>query len=238
MQAKPLILAVDDERDVTTLLQRALGQASYEVIIANNGSQALDLVAQRKPDLVLLDVKMPGKSGIEVLQELRTNYPDTAVIMVTVVTDINLAIKALTDGAYGYLNKPFNINELILVVERALERRRLLLVNREYQLNLERKVSEQTEALRQRLRELTALNNLFTKYLNQGFEAADKYIRLAGEIMKASEEIRSSEGVESRNSLADSIAKTAKEIQALAKEAEVMRVGVQASHSEKQDDRG
>lgn len=223
IQSKPLILAVDDERGVTTLLQRALGLAGYEVITADNGSQALGLVEQRKPDLILLDIKMPGKSGIEVLQELRSGYPDIAVIIATAVADVDVAIKALTEGAYGYLNKPFNINELILVVERAIERRRLLLQNRDYQLNLENKVKEQSQALEQRVRELTALNTLFTKYLNQSFDAADKYVCLADGIVKASEEIRTIENVESRISLADGIAKKAGEISALAKEAQAIR---------------
>lgn len=241
MQDKSLILAVDDERNVTTLLRSALVQAGYEVITANDGNQVLDLVAQKKPDLVLLDIRMPGKTGVEILQELRASYPDIAAIMVTAVTDTNVAIKALTDGAYGYLNKPFNVNELILIVERALERRSLLLKNREYQFNLERKFSEQTQTLQQRIRELTALNNLFTKYLNQGFEAADKYFRLASEIVTTSEDIKSvaKQGSEETrimmNSLSSHLVELAEEIQVLAIEAQAMRVGVQAAPGQKKD---
>ncbi|MBI2829772.1 MAG: response regulator [Chloroflexi bacterium] len=206
MQSKSLVLAIDDEPSIIELVQRALGQAGYEVVAASNGSEALGLVEQRKPDLALLDIDIPGKSSMEVLEELRSGYPDVAVIVTTVVADVNIAIKALTEGACGYLNKPFNLKELVLGVERALEGRRLALQNREYQTRLEKKVNEQTQALQQKIRELTGLNNLFVRYLNEGFETADRYSLLAGDIMKASEEI-----------------------QALAKEARALRVRVEDS---------
>ncbi len=164
--------------------------AGYSAITASDGSQALGLVAERNPGLVLLDIKMPGKSGTEVLQELRTNHPDTTVIMVTAVADMDVAINAMREGAFDYLTKPFNMNELLISVKRALERRRLILENRDYQLNLEKRVAEQTQLLEQKVRELTALNNLFVTYLNQGFETAEIYGRLASGIIKMAEEIQ------------------------------------------------
>ncbi|MBI2851822.1 MAG: response regulator [Chloroflexi bacterium] len=232
MQSKAVILAVDDEQDVLLLIRRVLERAGHEVITASNGNQALEMVAQWKPDVVLLDIKLPGKSGMEVLEELRKTHPDTAVVMATAVADVSIAIKALTDGASGYLNKPFNINELVLIVERALERRRLILSNREHMENLEKMVRAQTESLEQKVRELTALNNLFSRYLNESFEAADKYDHLAGEIISASNEIQSSgkSGTDTHSvSLAAGISKLAEEIKSLAKQAQLLKVGVQAS---------
>lgn len=181
VETKPLILAVDDEPDICRLMRRVLESVGYEVITANDGNQVLQLVAQRNPDLVLLDIKMPGKSGTEVFQELRVSHPDTGVIMATAVGDVNVAIDTLREGALNYLIKPFNVNELVISVAGALEKRRLILENLDYRLNLERKVAEQTQLLQQKVRELTALNNLFVTYLNQGFAAAEKIQALAKE---------------------------------------------------------
>jgi len=209
-QAKSLILIVDDELDILRLLQRTLEPAGYKVITASDGNQALALVSEKLPEVVLLDIKMPGKSGIEILKELREHHPDIAIIMATGISDVNTAVEAMRLGAYDYLVKPFNVDLIFLSVERALEKRRLLLENRNYQLNLEKRVTEQTQLLEQKVRELTALNNLFVKYLNQGFEAAEAYGHLANSIIKAGEDIR-----------------------VLAKEAEARRVEVHNSPAEK-----
>ena len=91
---------------------------------------------------------MPGKSGIELLPEIKSDYPDTAVIMATAVTDITVAIQCLKQGADDYLCKPFNLEEVSLAVQRALEKRRLKLELREYQQFLEEKVEEQTGEIR------------------------------------------------------------------------------------------
>lgn len=184
------VLVVDDDGSIRELLQQMLKGAGYDVVTASDGNQALELVAAKNPALVLLDIKLPGKSGMEVLQELKTNHPDTAVIMATAVGDVNVAINALRKGAYDYLSKPFNVHELIISVARALERQRLIRQNRDYQLNLEQKVAEQTRVLEQKIRELTALNNLFASYLNQGFETAETYGHLASNIIKMAEEIK------------------------------------------------
>jgi len=236
MQTKPLILAVDDEPDICQLMKRILESAGYyEVITATNGNQALALVAERNPDLVLLDIKMPGKSGTEVFQELRGNHPDIGVIMATAVGDVNIAIDTLKEGSFDYLVKPFNVNELVISVAGALEKRRLILENRDYQLNLERKVAEQTQLLQQKVRELTALNNLFVTYLNQGFEAAETYGRLANGIIKAAGEIQATAKEAKAHKLASEIRAAAEEIQALAKEAEARKVEVQATPMKKRE---
>ncbi|MBI4180884.1 MAG: response regulator, partial [Chloroflexi bacterium] len=160
VETKALILAVDDEPDICRLMKRVLESAGYQVITTTDSNQVLELVAQRNPDLVLLDILMPGKSGMEVFQELKRSHPDVGVIMVTAVGDANVAIETLREGAYDYLLKPFNVNELVISVTGALEKRRLVLENRDYRLNLEKKVTEQTQILQQKIRELTGLNNL------------------------------------------------------------------------------
>lgn len=228
------VLVVDDEENIRKVLRQILENADYEVIVAANGSQALELVTEGNIDLVLLDIMMPGKSGMEVLKELKTDYPDIAVIMVTAVGDVNIAIEAIRKGAYDYLNKPFDANVLVISVARGLERRRLILEERNYQLNLERTVAEQTQTLRQKVIELTALNNLFATYLNQTFEAAGKYRQLSNAIIKMAEEVQSLFG--QGTDAAASIIKAAEEIHALAKETESYRVEVQTSPPAEQGD--
>ncbi len=235
------ILVVDDEENVRRVLRQMLESAGYEVIVAANGNQALDLVAEQNPALVLLDLRMPGKSGMEVLKEMKADYPDVAVIVVTAVDEVNIAIEAIRNGAYDYLHKPFDANALIISVVRALEKRRLILKNRDYEHNLERKVAEQTQLLEQKIKELTALNNLFVTYLNQGFEAADKYGRLSHDIIEMTKEAQRLSGqgadiAETCANLAAGIIKAAEGIRALAKEAEARRVEVQASSPPEQVD--
>ncbi len=226
------ILVVDDEESVREVLRRILELGGYEVIVAANGSQALELVTKQNPDLMLLDLRMPGKSGMEVLKEMKADYPDVAVIVVTAVDEVDIAIEAIRNGAYDYLHKPFDANVLIISVVRALEKRRLILKNRDYEHNLERKVAEQTQLLEQKIKELTALNNLFVTYLNQGFEAADKYGRLSHDIIEMTKEAQRLSGqgadiAETCANLAAGIIKAAEEIQVLAKEAEARRVTAQ-----------
>jgi putative nucleotidyltransferase with HDIG domain len=111
---------------------------------------------------------MPGKSGIDLLPEIKSGYLDTAVIMATAVTEVNTAIQCLKQGADDYICKPFNLEELSLAVQRALEKRRLQLEIREYQQYLEEKIEEQTGKIRKLF--LGAIEALVF-----ALEAKDKY---------------------------------------------------------------
>jgi DNA-binding response OmpR family regulator len=118
-------------------------------VVAAEGNDALWKAFMQDFDLVIMDIKMPGMSGLEVLPKIITDHPDTCVIMLTAVSDVKTAVEAMKVGAFDYLTKPFNLDDLILRVERALERRRLVLENREYQRRLETKVQQQAGQLRQ-----------------------------------------------------------------------------------------
>lgn len=162
------ILVVDDEELVRKLLCQKLSGEGYQCHQAGSAEQALDKLEETPAKLVLLDVKMPGKSGYELLLEILASYPDTAVIMATAITDTNLAIECMKQGAHDYLNKPFNLDEVVISVDRALEKRRLKLENRDYQQNLEKKVDEQSGEIRNSyLNAITALAH--------ALEAKDKY---------------------------------------------------------------
>jgi len=142
------ILIVDDEESVRRLLNNKLTNDGYQCYEASNAGQALDKLRHNKIDLVMLDIKMPGKSGIELLPEIKSVNSDISVIMITATADMHTAIQCMKQGAYDYITKPFELDEIAISVARALEKRRLELENKEYQQYLEKKVAEQANKIR------------------------------------------------------------------------------------------
>jgi putative nucleotidyltransferase with HDIG domain len=162
------LLIVDDEPAIRALLRHKLSAEGYLCKEASGFDQALNIMATNPIALAILDIKMPGKSGIEVLSEIRSGYPDTVVIMATAIIDMSVAIQCLKQGADDYICKPFNLEEVSLAVQKALDRRRLRLELKEYQQFLEEKVEEQTEEIRKVF--LGAIESLVS-----ALEAKDKY---------------------------------------------------------------
>jgi putative two-component system response regulator len=142
------LVIVDDEEVVRRVLYLKLSRAGYRCEEASDSGQTLHVLETTPVALVLLDIKMPGKSGIELLPEIKAGFPDVAIIMATAVNDINVAVECLKLGADDYICKPFNLDEVSLAIERALEKRRLQLELRGYQQFLEEKVEEQKIEMR------------------------------------------------------------------------------------------
>lgn len=165
---KARLLIVDDEPSVLDILSHRLGREGYRCTTSPGGEDALKKLARYRFHLVLCDIRMPGKSGMELLREMQVTYPDTGVIMVTAVADVQTAIKAMKMGAYDYIIKPFDLNMVVVSIDRALDKRRLILENRNYQLHLENEVEKQTEKVREGF--LDAV-----KSLAYALEAKDEY---------------------------------------------------------------
>jgi putative two-component system response regulator len=142
------LLIVDDDAIVQRLLSRWLGVAGYSCDVASNAQAAWARLKEHGVDLVTLDIRMPGGSGLDLLDQIKQTFPDTAVLMLTGEGDTSKAIRALTHGAFGYLIKPVEREEILFQVQSGLERRRLVIENREYMLHLEQRVREQTRAVR------------------------------------------------------------------------------------------
>ncbi|WP_342378792.1 sigma-54 dependent transcriptional regulator [Myxococcus stipitatus] len=121
--SKPTVLVVDDKENMRKLFSRILGDA-YAVTEAADGEQAIALLASHAFDVVVTDIQMPGADGFAVLREVKHRAPDTQVILVTAYASIPKAVEAIKEGAYDYLSKPFDPDEVALVVARALEKRR------------------------------------------------------------------------------------------------------------------
>ncbi|HHW37772.1 MAG TPA: sigma 54-interacting transcriptional regulator [Bacillales bacterium] len=121
MKNQQLILVVDDEISVRTALKALLKREGYEVETASNGEEAVSLVKTLQPALVIMDIRMPKKDGIEALQEIREINKDINVIMITAYAAVETAIKAMMVGAYDYIIKPFNNDEVKILAKRALQ---------------------------------------------------------------------------------------------------------------------
>ena len=116
------VLVIDDERNIRSLVSRVLGQENIEVHMAGTGKEGLELADQVDPDLVLVDLRLPDTDGIQVLRDLRTKHPQTAVIMITAFGHIESVVVAMKNGATDYLEKPFqHLEKLRISVTRALE---------------------------------------------------------------------------------------------------------------------
>ncbi|MBP6675973.1 MAG: sigma-54-dependent Fis family transcriptional regulator [Vitreoscilla sp.] len=125
------VLIVDDEEIVVRSCQRILADGGFEIDAACDGWEALRRVDEHDYNIIILDVMMPKIDGLEVLQHVKERHPDTDVIMVTGLSQIQTAVKSMKLGAFDYLSKPFDPDELRHVVDRALERQRLLAQNRQ-----------------------------------------------------------------------------------------------------------
>lgn len=128
MAKKYRILVVDDEESITFLLKTELEELSdFDVDIALNGTEAINLVQSTIYDIVLLDIKMPRVSGIDVLRFINEHSPATQVIMLTNVIDYKTAIETIKLGAYDFVSKPYDSQQLLATVRRAAERRQLVI---------------------------------------------------------------------------------------------------------------
>ncbi len=141
------ILVVDDEEAIREVVSTMLESKGYRCTAVSNGRAAQDQVKRTTPDLVLSDMIMPEMDGIKLLEWLRQYDPEVPVIMVTAIHDISTALEAIRRGAYDYILKPFEKDQLFLGVNRALQHRRLVAENRNYQRTLEQQVEERTARL-------------------------------------------------------------------------------------------
>lgn len=151
------ILVVDDEPSVCFLLKEELSeQQRYDVVTANDGAAAMNILQQRPIDVVLLDVRMPRVGGMEVLKYITEHHPTTLVIMLSNYADVKTAIEATKLGAYDFVGKPYNRDELLATVNRAVQHRRLTIDVELMKYELSRKQGERgiiasSEAMRSML---------------------------------------------------------------------------------------
>ena len=160
------ILVVDDEESIREVVCAMLGAAGYRCTAAASGSAALQLLDSAEPfELMLSDLMMAEMQGDVLLERAKQKFPSMEVIMVTAVSDLSVALEAIRNGAYDYLTKPFDREQLLDRVRRALEHRRLKRENLRFQLHLESEVEKRTTELRQAYADLEqAMSQLERSY--------------------------------------------------------------------------
>jgi putative two-component system response regulator len=163
-----IVLVVDDEINIRRTINRGLSRAGYQCIEARDSVEAMNQMSIVRPDLVILDIMMPGKSGRELLPEILSLYPGIAVIMSTAVVDPRIITSCMKTGAQDYIVKPFDLEELITSVNNALDVKRLEVKINEYQKQLEHIVDDQKKEIRN-----VFLNSI--EALVCALEAKDKY---------------------------------------------------------------
>ena len=168
------ILVVEDEPSMREFLQILLRRNKYDTTVAVDGTAAANLITQIDFDLILTDLKMPGLSGLELLKRAKAAHPLTEVVMMTAFASTETAIEAMKVGAYDYLTKPFKVDEVLVTVERALERRKLVHDNR---------------ALRRKLSDRYQLESLIgrSKVMQETFEVIRKVATTKANILVTGE---------------------------------------------------
>jgi putative nucleotidyltransferase with HDIG domain len=168
------ILVVDDEEAIREIVSSMLHNAGYETRQASSGVEALSVINSGESfDLMLSDLMMPEMDGITLLERVKEARPDMPAIMVTAVHDISVALAAIRNGAYDYLLKPFEREQMLAIVRRALEHRKLRLENQAYQANLESLVAARTEQLRQTMNDLERSYDITLEALGDALDLKD-----------------------------------------------------------------
>jgi len=183
------VLVVDDEDGIRQALTRFLSRLGYNVQAASNATEALQLLSAHNPQAMLCDIRMPEMSGVELLPKVLALDPDLAVLMLTAIDEPRTAIECLKLGAYDYLIKPVDLEELELSLQHALRQRQLEVDRRELEQWLAREVAVRTRELEERsaVIEEVALDALAAAKDWEGTEAA--LSKLAEELGAPREEL-------------------------------------------------
>jgi putative nucleotidyltransferase with HDIG domain len=168
------ILIVDDEDSIREVVSSMLSSSGFACTQAQSGREALALLQSGEEyELMLSDMMMPVMDGEALLAATKERFPDIPVVMVTAMHDISIALNAIRNGAYDYLLKPFDREQLLATVRRALENRRLKLENRKYQTELESLVTARTEQVRQALASLERSYDITLEALGNALDLKD-----------------------------------------------------------------
>ncbi len=143
------VLIADDDEIARDVLREILKEEGYSVLVAKDGLEAINLLRTEEIRLVITDLKMPGADGMEVLRFALRNNPDVMVVILTAYGTLDIALQAIKEGAYDYLAKPFKVEEIVFLAEKAFERAQSLA-----------EVRELKNLLRETFRDIKVINNI------------------------------------------------------------------------------
>jgi len=171
------VLVVDDEEPIRNALKKFLTQQGYEVATAGSGDEAIKVLQRQKIACMLLDVRMPGRSGIDLVPQVMELEPSIAILMLTAVNDATTAALCMQRGAMDYLTKPIDLSDLARAILRAIRRRDSLLEQQNINQWLKEEVALRTAELRRERAKLERLSVATLEALVNALEAKDAYIR-------------------------------------------------------------
>src|SRR5271154_7054007 len=131
------VLIIDDKEMMRDSLSLTLTRAGHKAVTTEDPTLGLELMRQHRPGVVITDLKMPKMDGIELLQKVRAEQPDVPVILMTAFATISTAVQAMKLGAFDYVQKPFESDEILVVVDRAIEHQKLVAENQAFRANAE-----------------------------------------------------------------------------------------------------
>jgi signal transduction histidine kinase len=217
---KKTILLVDDEPDIRDVLSLSLSDMGYHVYEAENGDEALQVFKDTQPSMVMTDIKMPGMDGIELLKKIKSENPETEVIMITGHGDMDLAIRSLKCEATDFITKPINVDALELALQRAREKIFTRQKLKEYTENLEILLHEKTE-LQSHLASLGLMIGSISHGIKGLLTALDGGIYLLDSGIAKENEVRIKEGWDAVKLTVERIRKMVMDILFYAKEREL-----------------
>lgn len=171
------ILVVDDEEPIRNALKKFLTQQGYDVVTAGSGDEAIRALQRQKISVVLLDVRMPGRSGIDLVPQIVELEPSIAILMLTAVNDATTAALCMQRGAMDYLTKPIDLSDLARAIVRAIRRRDTLIEQANLNQWLKEEVAVRTAELRRERAKLERLSIATLEALVNALEAKDAYLR-------------------------------------------------------------
>ncbi|MDO9264892.1 MAG: response regulator [Desulfosalsimonadaceae bacterium] len=169
------ILVVDDEEAIRNLLKQILEREGYECELAEDAEKASGFLSNKRFDLVISDVQMPGKSGIQLLEEIKTRYPNLATLLISGHSDNKTAASAILKGAIDFLVKPFQKEQVLITVSNAIRRRAIDLQTRFEFQNLESIINDQTDDLLEANARLNRILNSTVQAMSLAVECRDPY---------------------------------------------------------------
>ncbi len=171
------VLVVDDEEPIRNALKKFLSQQGYDVVTASSGDEALRVLQRQKISVLLLDVRMPGRSGIDLVPQVLEMEPSIAVLMLTAVNDATTAALCMQRGAMDYLTKPIDLSDLARAILRAIRRRDSMVEQANLNQWLKEEVAVRTAELRRERAKLERLSVATLEALVNALEAKDPFIR-------------------------------------------------------------
>ena len=181
MEPAPHILVVDDDPAVLEMVTSLLSSCGYPAISCNSPDKVLALLAREQVDTVLSDINMPEMTGLDLLEDVRNHFPDIPVILMTGCAELDMTVEAIHKGTFDFLMKPFNPVQLLHAIKKAVDYRKLVLVERDYKRNLEETVLQRTREVNEASKEMILRLMVAAEYRD---DETGNHIRRLGQYAK------------------------------------------------------